>query len=999
MPLGAPPGYRTSLDAATPRVDAGRSSGPGEGAITDDGNAQLVAPLPWYAKAPALVAAATLAAIAFACIAEVSTLVADISINGASYSPGVLYDIPHIAHTGSDAFTAWATAITSPTGVPHLATYLVWDVLLDVVMIAGYGLVLLGLDARWNLGVRWLVVALLAADLAEDAASIWAIALLQGSDGAARYDHPVVLWLRAGLTIAKWLALLLLLVVGGFAFATDATNKARARAAGVALSVHRASLLVVGALLVLLVLPGSDILQQAVDIERLWLLGDRVEVRAIIGAIVAMVVLGLVLHGLAGVRLQELSEAAAASTTAPQRRLVGLVWVGAGAALAGLAWLLGALGVLRIYWWTLWCLPGLMIVVGVLSIGTATLAPHGGGAVNRTQYQALAERIGRLLAWSVVTVLLVSIARAYVVPAIVGPQQGRSIAALAGASVLAVAWAAGRQLFDQSGWAVTLPARTVVVVGLVAGAVLIVFPRHASEWLGSIGVVGASLAALAAFYTCLVVLSHQLDRPPHLFRVLGFRRVPIIRMVAVLLLLIAWVPSFGPGDALHRIRTAAPKAKPAAQLTIDAAFQAWTASACTVQVGDGNIRPMLFVAAEGGGARAAWWTVDAMADLTHTDCGKHSVFVASGVSGGAVGLALMAATDEPLAALERISGPQGVSAALDGLLTRDMLAGTFGVDVPVAERGARHPDRATLLEQQWDRTEPGLAMPFPVPADKQVVPWRTIFNSTSVLNGCRALVGDVSLGRAPQPDGPPAANLANCRSPRAAAPGTYDLLASNPCATGLRLSTASLLAARFPYVTPAGDVPDGDNCDQLADQLVDGGYTENSGLDTLVAALTILMPDIRAENETAAAPIVPIVLFLHNKPAASVGKPKTKKHAHPQSLIPVQTGSGDSPLALTNTLLARAEVIAGGWSADPERTKAVAAAFGNRLTATIAPQGTPQVGVPLGWALSGASRTSLDRGLDHLLRSPPEPLLGQLLPALGVPMCFPIPEKAKACDG
>ena len=978
-------------------VDAERSSRPREGAITANGNAHPAgAALPWYAKAPALVAAATLTAIAFACIAEVSTLVADISINGASYSPGVLYDIPHIAHTGSDAFTAWATAASSPAGVRHLATYLVWDVLLDVAMIAGYGLVLLGLDARWKLGVKWLVVVLLAADLAEDAVSIWAIALLPGPGDAARYHHPVVLWLRAGLTIAKWATLLLVLVVGGFALATDPTNRARARAAGVALSIHRASLLVVGALIVLLVLPGSDILQQAVDIERLWLLGDHVEVRAVVGAFVAMVVLALVLHGLGGVRLGELKEDAASSTTEPQRRRVGLVWVGSGAAIAGLAWLLGALGAVRIFWWTLWCLPGLVILVGLLSIATAGVPPHGGAAVDRRQYKTLAERIGRLLAWSVVTVLLVSIARAYVVPAIVGPQQGRSVAALAGASILAVGWAAGRQLFDRSGRAVPLPARTLVAVGLVAGVVLIVFPRHSSDWLGSIGVVGASLAALAAFYTCLVLLSRHLDRPPHLFRVLGFRRTPIIRLVAVLLLLLAWIPTFGPGDALHRIRTASPEGKPAAQVTIDAAFRSWTKTACTVKVGGRKIRPMVFVAAEGGGARAAWWTVDAMADLTHTKCGQRSIFVTSGVSGGAIGLALLAASRHPLDALARISGPQGVSAALDGLLTRDMLAGTFGVDVPVAEGGARHPDRAALLEQQWDRSVPGLALPFPIPTKKAIVPWRTIFNSTSVLDGCRVLVGDVRLDRSPQPDGPPAANLANCRSPQAAAPGTYDLLASNPCASGLRLSTASLLAARFPYVTPAGDVPEGKGCDQLSDQLVDGGYTENSGIDTLVAALTILMPDIRTANETAATPVVPILLFLHNKPSASVGKPKRTNHAHPQSLIPVQT-AGASPLGLTNTLLARAEAIAGGWSSDPAQVQAVRAALGNRLTATIAPQGTPQVGVPLGWALSGASRTSLDRGLDHLLRSPPEPLLGQLLPALSAPMCFPIPADGKAC--
>jgi hypothetical protein len=109
---------------------------------------------------------------------------------------------------------------------------------------------------------------------------------------------------------------------------------------------------------------------------------------------------------------------------------------------------------------------------------------------------------------------------------------------------------------------------------------------------------------------------------------------------------------------------------------------------------------MVLVAASGGGLRAAWWTVKALEKLAATPCGQHSVFAASGVSGGSVGLAIMDTTPHPDAGLASIAGPDGLAAAIDGMLLRDTIDALTGLDFTAADMpaGQRFPDRAALLE-------------------------------------------------------------------------------------------------------------------------------------------------------------------------------------------------------------------------------------------------------------------------------------------------------------
>ena len=62
--------------------------------------------------------------------------------------------------------------------------------------------------------------------------------------------------------------------------------------------------------------------------------------------------------------------------------------------------------------------------------------------------------------------------------------------------------------------------------------------------------------------------------------------------------------------------------------------------ACEVEVNGQRVRPMIMVAAEGGGIRAAYWTVKGLAaiDSGTGGCGAHSTLFSGGASGGSVGL-------------------------------------------------------------------------------------------------------------------------------------------------------------------------------------------------------------------------------------------------------------------------------------------------------------------------------------------------------------------------
>jgi len=73
-----------------------------------------------------------------------------------------------------------------------------------------------------------------------------------------------------------------------------------------------------------------------------------------------------------------------------------------------------------------------------------------------------------------------------------------------------------------------------------------------------------------------------------------------------------------------------------------------------------------------------------------TECGRHDVFAVSSVSGGSVGMAVLASAQADAdgnpkpqadAYIRTIAGPDALAAGLDGLLLHDLIAGFTGVDL------------------------------------------------------------------------------------------------------------------------------------------------------------------------------------------------------------------------------------------------------------------------------------------------------------------------------
>jgi amino acid transporter len=67
----------------------------------------------------------------------------------------------------------------------------------------------------------------------------------------------------------------------------------------------------------------------------------------------------------------------------------------------------------------------------------------------------------------------------------------------------------------------------------ICAAVLLIWPVHMGRFFGVIGVVGLCLILLTAFYALLQILA-QLSDAPHVFRLLGVQRAPVVAIVLII---------------------------------------------------------------------------------------------------------------------------------------------------------------------------------------------------------------------------------------------------------------------------------------------------------------------------------------------------------------------------------------------------------------------------------------------------------------------------------
>ncbi|HEX6087822.1 MAG TPA: hypothetical protein VF266_25040 [Thermoanaerobaculia bacterium] len=301
-------------------------------------------------------------------------------------------------------------------------------------------------------------------------------------------------------------------------------------------------------------------------------------------------------------------------------------------------------------------------------------------------------------------------------------------------------------------------------------------------------------------------------------------RVPILTFILALGLLLSPLSCVDN----HEIRTLG---RVAERTTIDEAFRKWHSrvAARPEHAGRGTI-PMVIVATEGGGIRAAYWTAAVLSSLQDQLPGfADHCFAISGVSGGSVGAAVF----ESLLVRRAVTPSAGLlHADARGVLEFDALSGTLAAlsqpDLLQRFIPLNFPDRAKALERGWEygweqhfTSETNvMAQPFVQTLQKHPTLPVLLMNGTLIETGDRIITSNVALR--PNP------HFRNAFD-------SFDAMGRD-----VRTSTAALLSARFPYVTPVGTIVDMVRGGKRR-RIADGGYFEVSGAVTAAEVADFVM--------------------------------------------------------------------------------------------------------------------------------------------------------------
>ena len=344
--------------------------------------------------------------------------------------------------------------------------------------------------------------------------------------------------------------------------------------------------------------------------------------------------------------------------------------------------------------------------------------------------------------------------------------------------------------------------------------------------------------------------------------------------VPTLTLLLIWAFLISPFNDNHVVQTI--PADITTRPTIAVAFDRWFERLDREHPTADGAHPVILVATEGGGIRAAYWTAAVLTSLTDTipTFSEHT-FGISAVSGGALGStvydALLVRRGAVSAQLDdhtpQMNEHKTLRFAARQMLSHDSLAPTLAAmtQPDLAQRFIPFPimpDRARALEGGWERawrhsiqrtdgqdddTFAGgfLAM---MHGKEDRIP-SLFLNGTVVETGQRIVASNLHVDD--EEDGYQLSD-------------SIDLFEA--IGADVRVSTAVDNSTRFTYVSPAGtlrraksgnggsplDCDPGDPCEHV----VDGGYFENSGSATISDVLNVMA------RSKYAARIRPHVIFI-----------------------------------------------------------------------------------------------------------------------------------------
>ncbi|WP_377642006.1 hypothetical protein [Oryzobacter terrae] len=963
---------------------------------------------------------ASLLVACYLALAQLDALVAQVVADGRTVS---LSGLTGLGRGDASAWDALAARMGQVPGLGGWVTaYALVDVLFAVLYAGAAALLLVRAAGSGAAGRRWYLAALVGIGVAGVADVAESVLLVDLTDGAGHGGTLVaVSW-------AKWGGLVLTVVVSviGARQSHDhprgATNPTPF-AGGVppasppgllgrvarGLYTHRFSLLVVVPFAALGLAQGSDILDQLPDVQRQWVddsPGTRVGLSGLLTVLVGVVVL------VVGRLRSHYVAARVLPNAAPYRVAALLPWFVTAAVIAG-----GAVAswVLLGSWEVIWPRFAIALLVPfAIWFGSVVLRwwlgepPWGPYRRPVSAEQARTTTlVGDVLGVLVVVIPGLGLVRAFTAPVALGTGGWNVALLVLGLLTAVLTWplalvlahllaararpttltalipgeeldAAGRRRSRRNAW-------VLLVLGIALFVGIGLQPREVTESLGVVEVILLAVTAVALPLGATVILLQGGGAPDLLSRPM----TPVLRTAPVMTLIVltAVVVGLTGSDAgVHGLRALGTDADPTARPTLVGRLEALAGEQqCGAPLpGTAHtVRPVFVLAAEGGGIRAAAWTALGADALREAGGPCADALMSSGASGGAVGLTVtsFAETDgRAFSAVERMATPDGLGVAVAGLLVRDPLRSVTGIPYPTAGEGG-WVDRGGLIEREWEQVVPGLADPF-LGEVRARVPGALVLNSTSVSTHCRTMLSQVTLDPDPDPLG--------CQS-STSVPDGVDLLATvrvgcTDRVPSMRASTVSLLASRFPYVTPSGVVTTG--CPEGADspdaqQLVDGGYADNDGLGTLVDLSGQWMPALRAHNEdvldgsTSAPLLVPVLLYLDNGSGSDLTA--SAAGATNEVLVPLLTkGAATATLSSTDTQLHRglaafatSRAVPGCLPADPDDPAspgnpssgdpvcgAVDAWRGSAVKVFFQPT-RPSISAPLGWVLSNQSLRTL----------------------------------------
>lgn len=345
--------------------------------------------------------------------------------------------------------------------------------------------------------------------------------------------------------------------------------------------------------------------------------------------------------------------------------------------------------------------------------------------------------------------------------------------------------------------------------------------------------------------------------------------------VPTLTFLLIWATIISPLADNHVVETV-PGGVVAARPSIGPAFDRWFERLDREHPSQNGLQPVILVATEGGGIRAAYWTAAVLTSLTDTvPTFPEHVFAISAVSGGALGStvydALLIRDKDTDARLDdhtpQMNEQTTLRFAARQMLSQDALSATLAamMQPDLAQRfipAPILPDRARALEGGWEHSwrkaialhngqdDNTFAGGFLAMMQGKEDHYPSLFlNGTIVETGQRIVASNLHVDR---------------DSGEEALAESVDLFEA--IGADVRVSTAVDNSTRFTYLSPAGTLLRAPNtnggspldCDpgERCEHVVDGGYFENSGSATVSDILEVLA------RSKYASRIRPHVIFI-----------------------------------------------------------------------------------------------------------------------------------------